>query len=295
MNTLPISVIVPTHGRPEFLPEAIESVLAQKALPCEIIVVSDESEAAADRVRHALAAYANRGTPVRFLRNEAFPGASGSRNLGASQATGGWFAFLDDDDLWTPHFLERCWAIATATKAQMVVSWVEMFRSDQRAPGVNIRPALAAKDAGSRTPGLTGSNFIISKSAFNGVDGFDTALPVMNDIDFMYRYLLGGGRYEVNAQMDMLQRRHAAGQLTRATTMRANGIRKYAEKHRETLTFSDRRNLRLIEYRTRYRAVRSRVRKAWYFVLGLMNASPTDVVMRLRDRAKRGLWHEAEK
>lgn len=295
MNTLPLSVIIPTHGRPEYLPEAIESVFAQNAMPCEIIVVSDESEAAADRVRGALEVYTNYRTPIRLLRNEEFPGASGSRNLGATQAIGEWFAFLDDDDLWTPHFLERCWAIATATNSQMVVSWVEMFRSDQRAPGVNIRPGLTADDAGSRTPGLTGSNFIITKHAFDEIGGFDTALPVMNDIDFMYRYLLAGGRYEVNAEMDMLQRRHAAGQLTRATTMRADGIRKYAEKHRETLRFNDRRHLRLIEYRTRYRAVTSRARKAGYYALGLINASPADVLMSLGNRSKRGLWHEASR
>ena len=82
----------------------------------------------------------------------------------------------------------------------MVVSWVEMFRDSQRAPGVNIRPGLTAKESGSRTPGLTGSNFIITRRAFDDIDGFDTELPVMNDIDFMYRYLSIGGTYEVNSE-----------------------------------------------------------------------------------------------
>ena len=170
-----------------------------------------------------------------------------------------------------------------------------MFRDSQRAPGVNIRPGLTAKESGSRTPGLTGSNFIITRRAFDDIDGFDTELPVMNDIDFMYRYLSNGGTYEVNSEMDMLQRRHGAGQLTRATKMRADGIRKYVEKHRETLTLADRRHLRLVEYRTRYRAEQGRFGKVRFLALGVLNASPSDAMMSLGNWKKRGLWHEAKK
>lgn len=295
MINLPVSVVIPTHGRPEFLPEAIDSVLGQTSPPLEIIVVSDESGEAVERARQVVDAYSTERIPVRMLNNASHPGASGSRNLGASASAGDWIAFLDDDDLWTPSFLGHSWAVATATAKDMVVSWVEMFRGEHRGPGVNIQPDLIAREAAARTPGLTGSNFIITKSAFERTGGFDIGLPVMNDIDFMYRYLSSGGQYAVNPNMDLLQRRHGSGQLTRATTMRADGIRKYMDKHRATLRTSDLRHLRLVEYRTRYRAETRKPRKLGYLVLGALNASLSDVALSLRNWRKRGLWHEGRK
>ena len=37
-----VSCIIPTHGRPDFLREALDSVLSQTLLPAEILVVSDD-------------------------------------------------------------------------------------------------------------------------------------------------------------------------------------------------------------------------------------------------------------
>lgn len=288
MTELSVSCVIPTHGRPDYLREALESVLAQTKMPIEIIVVSDDGNPDSEAV---VGSFQDREIPVLYVRNEAQPGASGSRNLGAEHASGAWLAFLDDDDLWTREFLEHAEQVIGPSGTELVVSWVEMFRGARRADGVNIQPGIVARDAGSRTPGLTGSNFVMSRTRFESLGGFDADLRVLNDIDLMYRYLLEGGTYEVNPHRDLLQRRHGEGQLTRPSMTRADGVRKYITKHRSTLRLGDIRHLKFVEHRTRYNAAVSRRKKFWHLAVGIFYASLLDVRESLLNRKKRDIWH----
>lgn len=288
MSDLSVSCVIPTHGRPQYLREALDSVFAQTLLPLEIIIVSDDGNTDSEAVARS---YEGREVPVVFLQNHDAPGASGSRNLGACHAHSEWLAFLDDDDMWAPDFLRHSGEIFGATHANLIVSWLKMFRADRQTDGVNIRPNLTARDAGARTPGLTGSNFVIHRAAFEALGGFDPSLPVLNDIDFMYRYLLAGGTYAVNTNFDMLQRRHGEGQLTKPTMMRADGVRKYIAKHRATLRLTDVRHLRFVEHRTRYNAATAPKDKVKNLILGVLNAAPADVVESVSNWRKRDIWH----
>lgn len=283
-----VSCVIPTHGRPEYLRESLESAFAQTLAPDEIVIVSDDGNTESEAVARS---YQRREIPVVFLKNHDAPGASGSRNLGARHARGEWLTFLDDDDKWTPNFLRHSADIIKTTHTDLVVSWLKMFRGNRQAAGVNIRPNLTARDAGSRTPGLTGSNFVIRHAVFDELGGFDPELPVLNDIDFMYRFLLAGRTYEVNTAFDMLQRRHGDGQLTKPTVMRADGVRKYIAKHRETLRLTDIRHLRFVEYRTRYNAATSKMNKLKNLAIGIFNAAPADVSESISNWSKRDIWH----
>ena len=97
-----VSVITIIHNEERFLAEAIDSVLAQRDVDWELVLVDDGStDASSDIVRW----YADRH-PDR-LRHLEHPGGvnrgmSASRNLGIAQSTGRWLSFLDADDLWLP-------------------------------------------------------------------------------------------------------------------------------------------------------------------------------------------------
>jgi glycosyltransferase involved in cell wall biosynthesis len=91
-----ISVVIPTYGRPQWLPEAIESVLAQTVQDFELIVVDDASPEAVSVPAHP---------KVRLIRREANGGAAAARNTGVDAAHGRLLAFLDDDDAYTPERL----------------------------------------------------------------------------------------------------------------------------------------------------------------------------------------------
>ena len=89
--SLSVSVIIPTYNRPDYLREAIASLLAQTRVPNEIIVVNDGST---DNTADVLSTFQ---APVITL-HKANGGQASARNLGIERATGDALVFLDDDD-----------------------------------------------------------------------------------------------------------------------------------------------------------------------------------------------------
>jgi glycosyltransferase involved in cell wall biosynthesis len=84
------SVIIPTHNRPQYLLQAVESVLAQTNVSFEILIVDDGNI--------SLPSFSD--GHIKILSNNQ-QGPVAARNLGAADARGDYIAFLDDDDWWT--------------------------------------------------------------------------------------------------------------------------------------------------------------------------------------------------
>jgi len=99
-NKRTATVIVPTYNRAHYIGEAIDSILAQDIVDCEleIIVVDDGSK---DNTEEVVRNYGDR---VRYIRQEN-QGAGVARNRGIDEARGEWIAFLDSDDRWLPYKL----------------------------------------------------------------------------------------------------------------------------------------------------------------------------------------------
>jgi glycosyltransferase involved in cell wall biosynthesis len=91
----------------KFLPEAIESVFAQTYENWELLLVDDGSTDGSTKI--ALCYAEQCPTKVRYLENNGHRnrGASAARNLGINDAKGEYIAFLDADDVWLPHKLDR--------------------------------------------------------------------------------------------------------------------------------------------------------------------------------------------
>ena len=118
-----VSVIIPTRNRSKLLELSLRSVLWQRNVNFETIVVDDGSTDDTPRVLRS------HGDRIRVVRHERSQGVSAARNRGIAEARGEWVAFLDDDDLWAPDKLElqlqalrrddRRWAYAGAVEITM--------------------------------------------------------------------------------------------------------------------------------------------------------------------------------
>lgn len=106
------SVIVATYARPQFLEEAVGSVLAQTVRDFECIVVDDASPDPA-RVPD--------DPRVRLVRRSENGGEPAARNTGIRHARGRYLAFLDDDDLFTPDRLAL--ALEGLARAPVSICW----------------------------------------------------------------------------------------------------------------------------------------------------------------------------
>ena len=91
-----ISVIIPTFNRAAMVCNCVSSVLAQKGVTLEVIVVDDCSpDDTCARVEERFGG----DSRVRYIRNEKNSFQAVSRNNGAKIANGGFLLFLDDDNI----------------------------------------------------------------------------------------------------------------------------------------------------------------------------------------------------
>lgn len=95
-----VSVIIPTYNRSHLVREAIESVLQQTYTDFEALVVDDGSTDNTSSVVKQIP-----DSRVRYYYKDN-GGQSSALNLGLTKAKGNYIAYLDEDDLWPPHYLE---------------------------------------------------------------------------------------------------------------------------------------------------------------------------------------------
>ena len=102
-----ISVIVASYNYEKFLPETLDSLLAQTYDNFEVIVVDDGSS---DRSVAVARKYAKKHANVHLYQHEGGVnrGLPATVKLGLSKATGEFVAFCESDDIWMPgHLLAK--------------------------------------------------------------------------------------------------------------------------------------------------------------------------------------------
>jgi glycosyltransferase involved in cell wall biosynthesis len=199
MPSVDISVIIPTFHREAQLLEAVGSVLSQRGVSFEIIVIDDSAEGS------ARAAVASVGDPrVQYvLRPEPSGGRPALvRNDGAKIAQGRYLYFLDDDDQLEPDTLATMsTALDAAPAAGMAFGVVEPFGTDE----VKLRDNLAyfsrARRIARRVRGarelsaclvfrpaiMVNSACMARRTAFMASGGYDAEIPICEDAELWAR------------------------------------------------------------------------------------------------------------
>ncbi|GGH65038.1 glycosyltransferase family 2 protein [Phaeocystidibacter marisrubri] len=100
-----IGVLIPVFNAESTLTETLNSVVHQTRLPDAICIVNDGStDRSASIIQDFLTAHPD--LPVEIITREN-GGLGSARNAGMEKLTTDYIAFLDADDVWTPHKLEH--------------------------------------------------------------------------------------------------------------------------------------------------------------------------------------------
>ena len=142
-----ISVIVPCYKVETYLPQCIESILAQGIGDMEVILVDDGSP---DRSGEICEAYAAKDKRIRVL-HKPNGGVSAARNDGLALATGDYVIFVDSDDLIPPKAYEKMLCQAEKTNADVVLGDVVSLSDDTEEYGQLFSHAFTVEDTNTIT------------------------------------------------------------------------------------------------------------------------------------------------
>lgn len=181
-----VTVVVPTHNRLPLLQTTIATILDQRDVSFDIVVVNDGSVDGTAQWLNKISAENPRVHAVHHAQPRRLPGA---RNTGIASARGRWVAFCDDDDLWSPDKLKAQLQALSATSARWACTAAIIVDEKLRIIGHHhvkggdiFRDLLVANAVPSG-----GSTVVVERSLINELGGFDETLTSSEDWDMWIR------------------------------------------------------------------------------------------------------------
>lgn len=210
MNQPRVSVIIPTFNCDSYLPEAIDSVLAQTYQDFELIVVDDGST---DHTAEILQGYGDR---LRAF-HQSNQGVAAARNHGIRKAYGEWIAFLDADDIFLPDKL------AAQMQLAMTHSELGMIHSGWRRVDSQGK-LLMVVEPWHQIPELTLESWLRWKPVLPSAmlfrrywleqaGGFDPRFPPAEDTELVLRLSLLGCQAKWLPQTTVNYRQHSSSAM----------------------------------------------------------------------------------
>lgn len=237
-----VSVVVPTHNRPEYLEVTLASLAAQSGdVPYETIVVDDGSggEATARVAEHEGAI---------LLRHETPRGPNAARNTGIEAARAPLIALIDDDVR-----VPAGWVAALVAGAERH-GWADAVGGPIRASLEGPAPRACGRESAPITTLDLGpsdceaefvwsANMAVRRAAIERFGGFDEDIPIYGDEEeWQLRLHAGGGRIAYVADAWLEHRRTGDDarlrSLARAEYRRGRAARRNDRRKGDELTLA---------------------------------------------------------
>jgi glycosyltransferase involved in cell wall biosynthesis len=262
LNIPTISVVIPTHNRPDGLQDAVKSIFVQTMLPKELIVVDDGSTP-------ELTERVFKGAPAdfitRLLRNDEPRGAPQARNRGILEASGEWIAFLDDDDAFFPEKIETITRVVQdnpdadliyhPAEIHMVQQNIKYISRPQKldSPGETFETLLVNNVVGGT------SMVVVKKKTLLSAGMFSEQMPALQDYDLWLRLARNRSLfYLLNKPLTYYRYNTSKKSITKSTEARDVALAIIEETYQEAYGWLDPSKKR----KYRERNLRSKVFKA---------------------------------
>jgi glycosyltransferase involved in cell wall biosynthesis len=169
-----VSVIIPTHNRPQLVIRAVKSALEQTVDDLEVIVVDDASTQVPELPKD------NR---LRLIRLSQSHGGAGTRNVGLKEARGRWVTFLDDDDQLLPNMLQISLDALSKTNVPppvAVISGLEVVNAEGQVICTRLPPPIRPQAAHFSLEEIelgksynTKQTLVVEREVLNRIGGWD--------------------------------------------------------------------------------------------------------------------------
>jgi glycosyltransferase involved in cell wall biosynthesis len=229
MDQPAMTVVVPTRGRAAYLEVTLDSLRRQRSeAPFEILVVDDGATDATPEVAEQFG--------VRLIRHRERRSLNAARNTGLREARADLIAFVDDDVLVPPGWLNALVEGAARHRDAEAFGGPIRARFEGHAPRGCGRedPPITTLDLGEEdveAPMVWGANFTVRRSAVERIGEFDERLDRAHgdEEEWLLRLRASGGRIIYLAKAGLDHRRSAGdsslGSLARAAYQRGRGAR----------------------------------------------------------------------
>ena len=179
-----VTAIIPSYNRANYLPLAVESVLAQSLPVFEIIIVDDGST---DNTPEVVKSFSDK---VRFFERD-HQGVSAARNAGLELAQGDIIAWCDADDEWEPEFLSSVVPLLKADPELdgVYTGFVHIDAAGNRLPHVGVKTVPPAElfSALIENDFVLTPTLVVRRKCFETAGRFDTAFQICEDYDMWLR------------------------------------------------------------------------------------------------------------
>jgi glycosyltransferase involved in cell wall biosynthesis len=225
-----VSVIIAAYNRPEYLRDALKSVVNQTYPIHEIIVVDDCSSIQLQSVVDEFPDF-----DILYFKKDKNLGVSNSRNVGIQKSTGDWIAFLDDDDYFLPNKIQSNVNDIMSSNYCAVLCSYKILETGE-VLGQHVSKVVCYDDL-KKGNSLCGASGFFAKREYLVVEQFDESIPLGEDWDIYIRLMSFGDIY-FNSSILFLYRKGHDSITSSAKKLRIDNIEPYTRssyKHREWL------------------------------------------------------------
>jgi len=194
-----ITVVIPTHNRPDELKNALESLVSQTTLPDEVVIVDDGSKTP---VTDEVFCVFPKEVMTKLITNEVARGANFARNRGIEAAKSEYISFLDDDDRFKHNKISTIkQAIKLSPSSSVFYSPAEVHMVKEnivytsRVKALDSNPEKAIKQFLLGNPIGSTSAVTVKKASLVQSGLFDDKFPAMQDRELWLRLALNHNNF----------------------------------------------------------------------------------------------------
>lgn len=239
-----IVAIIPTKSRLSQLEKALASVADQTRPPDDLVIVGEEDDDFPNDKKTIMGKIAT--AKVHWLLNKRTKNLSGAINTAVqfliserTDPTTAYLAFLDDDDIWEPEYLQAIYEQATKKGKDLIISGLIRHNTkEDEGAKQTIPERIEQKMFLTSNPHIQGSNLFVRMSTFLRAGGFDENLPSTTDRDFMIRVLdLGDTSYSCIPRHLVHHYAHSPERLSaHGSDAKIIGLTRFLQKYRPRMT-----------------------------------------------------------